>query len=194
MAENTLWEKLARPAGRQLILLLILIIASVVARYPLLHLTDRDRFPENGSPASKPLNMRFGGYSVNAATDYWTWLQGKGGIDAEKRFLELDLFYPFVYCGALLVGLRLVWNRLNQPFDQRLLFIPVTLTAIGDWTENLIHLRQLGHLVMHEPLNPGSIQVASIATITKWAFLGISFSFFLILCICLLFQRKSMSK
>jgi len=178
------------PIIKLLFLLAIPVAVSVIAGYPVTHFTDRDKFPATTEPASKPLNLRCRGYSANEAVDYWTWLRTNDALVAEQRFLKADLFFPFFYCGSILASLVLAWNWLMRPFNRTWLVIPVVLTAIADWIENLVHLRQLMHFVRREPLDASWIQVASIATITKWTFLAISSFALLSLGVWLLSYRK----
>jgi len=52
--------------------------------------------------------------------------------------------------------------------------IPVAVTVLADWTENLVQLRELDHFVRGELQQDSWIQVASIATITKLIFVSAS--------------------
>jgi hypothetical protein len=150
------------------------ILIYFIAGYPLIHFTHRDQYLETKDPASKPLNLRYFGYNPTAAIDYWTWLQKNNGLIAEQNFLKADLFFPFFYGGAMLTSLFFAWVWINRRLNQILLIMPVAIMVVADWTENLVHLRQLGRFVNNEPVESGWIQVASIATTTKWAFLVLS--------------------
>ncbi|QQR75300.1 MAG: hypothetical protein IPJ17_06910 [Holophagales bacterium] len=127
-----------------------------------------------GNDAGKPLNQRWG-YSVDDVASCWSSL-GDAGLRAERRFLELDLIFPFAYGGALLAASLLVWSRLGRPISAAWLVAVVALTLGADWTENLVHLRELERFVTNgaSALEPRWIAIASAATITKLVGFGAS--------------------
>jgi hypothetical protein len=176
-----------------LFVLAIPVVISVVASYLMMHITGRDQFPQTTDPDSVPLYLRFKGYGQKAATAYWTWLSNDGRV-AEQRFLEADLVFPFFYGGAMLISLLLAWVWLERPFDPTWLVMPVAVTVLADWIENLVQLLQLGHFVRSEPLHGNWIQVASIATTTKCVFLGASTLLILSLCVWMVLHAVSASK
>jgi hypothetical protein len=117
---------------------------------------------------AKPLNQRFG-YDLAVVERHW------GGLDetaraSEKRFLELDLVFPFLYGAALAASLLMAWASLGRPFNAAWLITSVAITLIADWTENLVQLSQLRRYVNGIALESGWIQIASIATILKLSF------------------------
>ena len=114
------------------------------------------------------LYMRWKGYDTNDVAELW------GALDArarrsERRFLQLDLFFPFFYGGSFLVALMQVWTELGKPFSLVWIIAPVLLTAIADWTENLTQLGQLGRFVVNGKagLQAERVQTASTATVVK---------------------------
>ena len=150
-------------------------VVFVVTNYLMMHSTGRYKFRHKKDyPDSVPLNLRWKGYDEEAITNYWTWLDKKNARVAEQRFLEADLVFPFFYGGAMLTSLLLAWVWLERPFDPSWLVIPVAVAVLADWTENLVQLPHLRHFVPGESLQGSWIQVASIATITKWVFVSAS--------------------
>lgn len=118
-----------------------------------------------------PLHQRLG-YDVQAVDHHWGVLDDTARR-AEKRFLELDLVFPFFYGAALAASLLMTWTMLNKPFSSMWLIIPVAITVLADWTENLVQLGQLQRYADggKDALHTGWIQIASIATVLKWLFL-----------------------
>jgi len=129
--------------------------------------------PAMTATSVKPLGMRFG-YDTRAVDAYWKSLniEGRG---AERRFLELDLVFPFLYGGVFAAALLAAWIQLGRPCDPVWVVLPVIVTVVADWTENLVQLGQLGR---YQPdaatLDPGWIQAASIATMLKLVFGAVS--------------------
>jgi hypothetical protein len=120
----------------------------------------------------RPLFSRLGGYDRAAVEDYWGGLEKVGGrktLDAERRFLELDLIFPFLYGGALAASLLLGWAALGRPFNPGWIIAPVTIGVLADWTENLIQLQQLGRFMAAggAALADGCIRIASVGTTLK---------------------------
>jgi hypothetical protein len=136
------------------------------------HFTGRNHYESQAAEAA-PLGSRLGGYDSTTACAYWNWL-GPEGRQAERRFLKADLAFPFVYGGTLLTSLLLVWGWLGRPFNRGWLALPVAITVLADWLENLVQCEQLNAFVHFEPVQSDWIQVASVATTTKLVFLGIS--------------------
>ncbi|SDL76048.1 hypothetical protein SAMN05660860_01213 [Geoalkalibacter ferrihydriticus] len=134
--------------------------------YLMLLFTARDQFPQTSAPESVPLHFRLGGYNAEQAQAYWAWLGAEGQL-AELRFLEVDLVFPLVYGGALLVSLFLIWGWLGRPFRLAWLLAPLAVTVIADWTENLVHWHQLHRVLRQEPVQDFWMHMASLATTTK---------------------------
>lgn len=118
-------------------------------------------------PGKKPLNMRWH-YDVPAVKELWGAFD-EPGLRAEKKFLELDLVFPFLYGGALAAGLLLGWAALGRPFNPAWLVAPVAVTLLADWTENLVQIGQLNRWLARgkDALQAGSIQIATTATTIK---------------------------
>lgn len=130
--------------------------------------------PRDPGAAGKPLMQRWTGYKADDAKDYWQKVGGSNGtgLAVERRFLELDLVYPFVYGGALLCGLLVLWSHVGRPFPVAILVGLVALAVLADWTENLVQLHELARFAAAETkgaVEPGWIMLASIATMTKLA-------------------------
>lgn len=126
-----------------------------------------------------PLNQRLLGYDRADVEAHWNQLGQKGQLAAETLFLELDLLFPLLYGGALLASLLLARAWLGWTISPAWLVAPVAVVILADWTENLVHLDQLGRMVQAGSV-PGaaalggfSIALASVATIVKlWVFAG----------------------
>jgi hypothetical protein len=138
-------------------------------------LTDRKRVLDrlNGMEAvneRKPLGER-PGYDLPAAVRYYSALD-KPALESERKFLEMDLLFPFLYGGALAASLLLVWSVLGRPFSPVYLIGPVAATLFSDWTENLLQLRVLRRFVVggEAALSGPVIRTASIATLLKLVF------------------------
>jgi len=124
---------------------------------------------EEPAGAQKPLNLRFG-YSAADLTSYWQAFK-PSGLEGERRFLEADLIFPFLYGGALATGMLLLWAALGRPFNPAPLFAVVAITLLADWTENLVQLRQICRFIRQgsSELEAHWINVASAATMVKLA-------------------------
>ena len=127
-----------------------------------------------------PLNSRFRGYDLKAVARHWSALN-PDALAAETRFLEMDLVFPLLYGGALLVALLLGWAALGRSFNPALLVLAVAVTVLADWTENLTLLGQLEAVprtLVSTPiadrvapvaaaLSAGRVTLASTATLVK---------------------------
>ena len=160
-----------------LIAIAIPLIAWAIPGYLLTHYVRHDPFPKKGAPA--PLYLRTH-YTPDDVTTYWRSLGHEGQL-VERRFLEVDLLFPFLYGAGLLGGLLIAWISLGRIFNPAWLVMPVAITMIADWTENLIQWRQLQRFLTDNPVDVPSIQMASAATSTKLAFFVISFLLILVL-------------
>lgn len=135
----------------------------------------------------KPLNQRLCGYRLKDVRQLWEALSDKGRC-AEKKFIELDLVFPFLYGAALATGLLLAWAALGRPFHPAWVVGPVAITLLADWMENLVQHGQLKRFIDHggSALQAGPIQVASAATIVKLLFFYGSWAILLILVVLVL--------
>ena len=119
------------------------------------------------------LNMRLQGYDKRDVAELWGLLDERG-LKIERRFLQMDLLFPIFYAGAFAVALRQIWADLGKTFSP-ILVAPAAITAVADWTENLVQLDQLRRYGENgsRGLQERWIQVASAATVTKLvAFFG----------------------
>jgi len=114
---------------------------------------------------AQPLGLRLG-YDAGAAGRYWECTNR----DVERKFLRLDLLFPFLYGGALAASLWLAWSLLGRPCSSAWVLVPVGIAVLGDWTENLVQLAQLRRHVAGETVQAGWIQLASTATSVKLFF------------------------
>jgi hypothetical protein len=138
----------------------------------MMRVTGRAKFRQRRSVLqSKPLNFRLRGYDVDSAQAYWDWL-GPEGRAAETRFLKADMVFPLWYGALLLTGTLLAWRYLGQPSSLVLFVLPVVVTVLADWVENLVHLHVLSHY--GEPIRAAEITLASWGTSVKLIFFWLS--------------------
>jgi hypothetical protein len=125
----------------------------------------------------KGLGLRLEGYKLEAIKEYWGALKLEhGALDAERRMLEIDLVFPFVYGAGFAVALLLAWAALGRPFHPVWIVTPLFVEVVADWIENLIQLRQVRLFSGSEGiLQPGWIQIASVATSVKVALFCVSY-------------------
>jgi hypothetical protein len=122
------------------------------------------------SRGQSPLFIRLAGYSVGDVAAYWKDIAARDvGLRAERRFLEIDLIFLFVYGGSLCASLLLLGVLLGRSFPPVLPISLVAITMVADWTENLFQLRELGRFVSEGAagLEDGWIRWASIGTTVK---------------------------
>jgi hypothetical protein len=133
------------------------------------------------------LGLRILGYDLEAVSRRWGMLDPSTRA-VERRGLEIDLIFPFLYGGTLAAALLLVWAALGRPFPPVWLVSPVAITMLADWTENLVQLGQLSRFDAsgQAGLQPGWIQIASAATMTKLVFYGGSSLLLVVLVGCML--------
>lgn len=142
---------------------------------------------ENAPPEDrKALNQRLR-YDRDAVSRHWGALAGGDpahrskaqaeALQAEKRFLDLDLGFPFFYGAALAASLLLARAWLGLPYHAAWFVAPVAVAALADWTENLVLRSQLSRFKDEgaEALDGAWIQAASVATFLKLAFFTGSF-------------------
>lgn len=143
--------------------------------------------------AEKPLLRRWRGYSVDEVRAYWSAFQ-RPGLVAERRFLEVDLVFPFIYGGAFLSSMLLLWAALGRSFSPAIPVATVAAMMVADWTENLVHLAQISKLLDHEAgydaLRRSWIALASTATSVKWVLIGAS-AIAIVLLVIVLFVRNA---
>lgn len=128
-----------------------------------------------GRTIPQPLNMQWLGYGLESAWGYWFALQDEGRR-AERKFLRLDLLFPFFYGGSLAASLWWVWLTLKKPFPLTWIVAPLAIALIADCAENLIQLNQLTRY-RDVPRGNGNLQrpwirAASCATVIKLWFMG----------------------
>jgi hypothetical protein len=159
------------PIVRAILVLLLPTVAFASGVRIMSSLSDRayvvERLATAPAKDRPPLNQR-PGYDLPAVGRHW------GAMDAaalrlERRFLLLDLVFPLLYGGALVVSLLLAWDALGRSFYPLWVVLPVVAGMLADWTENVVHLCQLRRFVASgaSGLQAGWIQVASAATILK---------------------------
>ena len=149
------------PLLKAIVVLAIPMVAFHGGAWLINRLSGRKQVPE------RPINKRFR-YGKREVVEYWRAFQDLG---PEKRFLELDLAFPLLYIGALAVSMIMAW-RANHPFHLAWIVIPLAVTLLADWTENLVHLDQLKRFRAGGPaaLDSGRIRIASTATALKLSF------------------------
>ena len=73
------------------------------------------------------------GYDTSAVNHHWGALDNTA-LRRERRFLELDLVFPFLYGVALSASSWRTWATLGRPFHAAWLMAPVAITVLADWT------------------------------------------------------------
>jgi hypothetical protein len=177
---GSIWQAIWLPVVAYVGAGLIMIVASG-------HSYVTKQLEEKAPPNNRTeLNMRLQGYDTTDVAQLWGVLDRRA-LDSERRFLQLDLLFPLFYGGAFLLALLRVRRDLRKALSPVWLIAPVAITALADWTENLIHLAQLRLYLEQgkEALQAGWIQIASAATIAKIVF----FVGTLVLLICLAIWR-----
>jgi hypothetical protein len=134
----------------------------------------------------KPLNTR-PGYSPAAIHRYWSEIAREGAreqpprdaIAAERRFLQLDLAFPFFYGGALMAGLLAGATALGRRQLTPLFIGLVAFGMLADWVENTTQLTLLARFKADDPTTTlGWVgRVAGVATFLKLAVLSLAFAF-----------------
>jgi hypothetical protein len=129
------------------------------------------------------LSMRRQGYDTTYVDSVFTVLaekdrnEGSRFVANERRFLVMDLAFPFFYGGAFLAALLIGWSALGKPFDPVWLVLPIAVMVAADLVETLLQLGQLRSFTESGTLDAGWIRVASIATIVKiWLFIATAFA------------------
>lgn len=149
------------PVLKAILVLALPLVAFFGGAWLINKLSGRKQVPD------KPINRRFR-YGKSEVVEYWRAFQDLG---TEKRFLELDLVFPLLYIGALAVSMVMAWTA-GHPFHLAWIVIPLAVTLLADWTENLVHLDQLKRFRDRGPaaLDAGRIRIASTATALKLSF------------------------
>ena len=134
-------------------------------------------------PGKPPLNSRYLGYGADEVDALWRALDERDGLRNEKTFLQLDLAFPLLYCGALALSLAIAWHGLGRPFSVAWIAAPVVLLMLADWTENAVQLSMIGAYIDHtvQQVQPWLARVSSAATIAKLWLVSALFCFLLIL-------------
>jgi len=137
-----------------------------------------------GETDRQPLNQRLTGYDLETVRRQWSIFtpEVSGARLAgemrrsEKLILQLDLVFPLIYGASFLFSYGLIWTQLGRPRAARWMILPVAITVVADWTENLIHLHQLQRHAAGgaEALQREWMQVASLATSLKLSFFAVS--------------------
>jgi len=163
---------------RAIVLLSLPLVVFLGGVYLMQRLSDPSQLRKTIQAEKKQtgLGLRFTGYDLEAVKTYWGALHQKDNqMDVERRSLEIDLLFPFFYGAAFAGALLCTWTALKSPFNPAWILAPVIITVVADWIENFI---QLGQLKLFKAggeaaLQPGWIQIASLATIVKlWLFCG----------------------
>jgi hypothetical protein len=114
-----------------------------------------------------PLEQRLH-YGANDVACYWQAIHEHGRA-VDRRYLNADLCFPFVYGVALAGALLAVRAQLRRRFHEAWAIVPVAIVMMADWTENLVQLGQLARFQAGgaEALQSTWIAVASAATMLK---------------------------
>ena len=138
----------------------------------------------------KPLNQRLG-YDLKAVDRYWRALD-RPARRAEQRFLTLDLVFPIFYGAALAASLLMASALLSGGTYAVWMVVPVLVTVVADWVENLVQLDQLRSYIEsgEAGLAAGWIRLASGATIVKLLSFSISFRALLVVLALILWRAR----
>ena len=124
------------------------------------------------------LGLRFTGYDSEAVKKYWGALRKKDkAMEGERRMLEIDLIFPFFYGAAFAGALLCAWVALGRPFHPVWILAPLFVEVVADWIENFVQLGQLRLFTVSSEgmLQPGWIQIASVATTLKVSLFCVSY-------------------
>jgi len=127
----------------------VVFFAAVAVMTQASHLQHVDQVvAETAAPADRrPLHFRLG-YGTDEVSRYWAPIVADDvALEAERRFLHLDLIFPLVYGIGLVTALLMAWRLLGRPFSRVWLIAPMVIILLADWTENLVQLAQLRRYV-----------------------------------------------
>jgi len=119
----------------------------------------------------KLLHLRWQGYDALLAKKQFKEL-GDDGLRAYRLMLFFDMFLPFFYAPALAASLIEAFRLTkSSPIGLEqlcpwVLGLPL-VTALADWLENTLLLRQIGRFQAHMDLRVSGVRAASVATIVK---------------------------
>jgi hypothetical protein len=118
------------------------------------------------------LNTRIYGYNKSHVLEYWNALAcDEMALNSERKSLRVDLFFPLLYGLTTIYSSWYLWNTLDKPKPLPILLflLPMMITMIADWVENITLLKQLKQFTQNgdEGLQNRSIHLASIATQVK---------------------------
>jgi len=176
---------------RSIVLLLLPPVVFLGGGYLMLKLSEHEQVTQQqrdkieAAKDRKGLGLRSTGYDLAAVKTFWGALDPKA-LAAERRMLELDLLFPFFYGSAFAAVLLCAWVGLGRPFSPAWIMAPVIINVVADWTENLT---QLSQLQLFPALQPGWIQIASLATIVKITFFSVSYLFGVGLVVWMVFRN-----
>ena len=137
-----------------------------------------------GQMDREPLNQRLSGYDLETVRRQWSIftpeasgeLRAKELRRSEKLILQFDLVFPLIYGASFLFSYGLIWTRVGRTRAARWMILPVAVTVVADWTENVTHLHQLQRHAAGgaEALQREWMQVASLATTLKLTCFAVS--------------------
>lgn len=116
------------------------------------------------------LGLRFTGYGTKHITTYWEQMKANGdtNLQAERRFLQLDLLFAPLYCSAIAFSLYLAWMKFGDQFSLWWLILPIAIALLADWTENYFQLDLVANYIAADSsVDDNYVRVASTATIAK---------------------------
>lgn len=104
-------------------------------------------------------------YDSEAVARHWGALDSEA-LQAERRFLQLDLYFPFVYGAALMVSFICCFAAFASGFLVVVFFGATLVAMFCDFQENILQLGQLQRFVDGGPqrLQPSKVAKASLAT------------------------------
>jgi len=125
--------------------LLIFFLPLIVLIGGLVYMGTRSQFEQLKAALGEDARPRIGLYGADSIGKRWDTLQKAGPelLSSERHMLLIDLPFPCLYGGVLMIGLLVAWSLLGRPFAAVWLLAPVLVLMVADWMENLIQLGQL---------------------------------------------------
>jgi len=150
---------------------LIFILPLIVLIGGFVYMGSRSQFVQLKAALGEEAGPRIGLYGADSIGKRWETLRTAhpGLLASERHMLVIDLPFPCLYGGALMICLLVAWSILGRPFAVAWLLAPVLVLMAADWTENLIQLDQLeafssgGKPALSGPL----LAIAGLATLVK---------------------------
>lgn len=151
--------------------LLIFLLPLIVLVGGIVYMGSLTQFAQLKAALGDEARPKIGFYGADSIGKRWETLRKAGPehLSSERHMLLIDLPFPCLYGGALMIGLLMAWSLLGRPFAVVWLLAPVLLLMAADWTENLIQLGQLEAFTKsgQAALSRSLLALAGLATFVK---------------------------